>query len=169
MGLRKVLEKPDEAQLLLADFADPAFRRFNFAVLNAGERLTQTTADFAHLIHAGRQNDVAFMRMNEADRGDDGSRAAEAAFLHVLDFVEAHLAFNHVQTEVVLGHINERAAGDGGQNRRALRNDQVVVLIDEENIGAARLFNVSTRLRIQVEVFSIAGAVCIHVGCRLMA
>ena len=102
------------------------------------------------------------MRMNEADRGDDGSRAAGAAFLHVLDFVETHLALNHVQTKVVFGHINERAAGDGRQNRRALRDDQVVVLIDEENIGAARLFNVSTRLRIQVEVFSIAGAVRIH-------
>ena len=144
---------------LSADLADPALRSFNGAVLDAREGRAQLRAHFAHLVHAGRNHDVAFVGVDEAHRGEHRGRAAEAAFLEVLDLVEANLAFNNLEAEIVFADVDERAPGDRRKNRVRPRNDERVVLINEEDVGAAGFLNVGAGLRIEVEVLGIAVAV----------
>ena len=77
-----------------------------------------------------------------AHRADDGRGAAQAALdeVAVEDLLELDGAFDDVHAAVVLGHHHQRAAGDGGQDgvRVALGDDQVALLVDEEDVGAAR-------------------------------
>ena len=63
--------------------------------------------------------------------------------------------------------IYERTTGDRRQNRVGLRNNQVVVFVDKDDIGAARFFHISAGCRIQINVFSKAVTMSFH--CRIQA
>ena len=99
-----------------------------------------------------------------ADGRDDGGSAAEAGFGEIGHFGEGHFALFHFHAEVVLGNVEQGAAGDGRQDAVALGSDELAVLGDEDEVGAAGLFHLGAGGGVEVHVFSVALAMGVHDG-----
>ena len=74
----------------LVDLDDPAFGSFDFAALDAGERLAQLGHDGAGLFHTADLDDLVVIG-DLADGADDGCRAAQASLDEVAGLDLAHL------------------------------------------------------------------------------
>ena len=86
-----------------------------------------------------------------ADRADDGRRAAEAALGERADFFKLDGALFDRHAEV-LRDVDERTARDGRKDGAGLRRDELAVLRDEQEVRAARLFDVRARRGIEEHV-----------------
>ena len=117
------------------------------------------------MLHA--VDDLLVAVVDLADRGDDGGGAAHTALDELVDLVEADRALLDLHAEV-LGHLHERAAGDGGKDGvgEGLRDDELALLGHEEHVRAAGLLDVGAGLRVEEEVVGIAGGVGEHAGVQ---
>ena len=108
------------------------------------------------------------MVVDLADRGDDRCGAAQAALGEgsVLDFLQGDFALGDAEAQVIAGNGDQGAAGDGGQDGGGLGHDQVAVLGDEEDVGAAGFLDLGAGCRIQVDIFSEAPVVGVHDGVQ---
>jgi len=143
---------------------DPAFGGFYAAHLDAGEGIVELGEHRAHILHAGRHADFLAMVDYLADGRDDGGRTAEAGFGKIGHFGKQHFTFFHFHAEVVLGDMEQGAAGDGRQDALALGSDELAVLGDEDEVGAAGLFHLGAGGGVEIHVFGIALTMSVHDG-----
>ena len=90
---------------------------------------------------------------NGAHRGDDRRRAAQAALGKFTDLRQLHGALLHLHAEIILRHLYQAAPGDRGKYGAGLGGDQLAVLGNEDQVGAAGLLDVGAGGGVHVDVF----------------
>ncbi len=102
-------------------------------------------------------DDALLAVVDLANGRNDGRGAAHAALDKLVDLVELDRALLDLKAKV-LGHLDQRATGDGGQDGvgEGLGNNQVAVLLDKDDVGAAGLLDVGAGLRVEEEVVGVA-------------
>ena len=123
------------------------------AHLNARERIVQLSGDRSHVFHTAREDDLFSVIIDLSDRRDDGCRAAQSAFGKIAHFIEIYLAFFDFETEIILRHSHEGAAGDGRKNTVRFRRDDFIVLCDEDKVGSAGLFDFRASGGVEIHIF----------------
>ncbi len=147
-----------------ADLDDPAFRRLDAACLNTGQGIVQLLDDGADLLHAVGEEDLLAVVVDASKRGNNGCGAAQTRFFEDsgFNFSESDHALCDLEAQIVLRDIVDAAACDGGQDAVGCRDDQVAVLIDEDDVGAAGLLDLGAGGGIEIEVLRESFPVGFH-------
>ena len=150
---------------------DPVVLIFNSTRLDTSQGLAELLHHRADLGVASREGHglvgAIDLVVNLANRRDDGSGAAQAALDKGtgldLDPLDGTLVNGHAQ---VLSNLNERTAGDGGQDGVGvrLRNDERAVLLHEQDVSATGLLDIGAGLGVEIQVLGIALAMGLHRG-----
>ena len=99
------------------------------------------------MLHAVGEHDLLAVVVDAAERGNDRCGAAQARLseVAVLDLLEGDDTLGDLEAQVVLRDIVDAAAGDGRQDALGSGDDQVAVLVDEDDVGAAGLLDLDRK------------------------
>ena len=79
---------------------------------------------------------------------------------------EEYLSLLYFQTQILSCHINQRTAGDRGQNAVRLRSYHLAVLRHKQLVGSACLLYLCSGRRVQIHIFVKTVSVGSHDGMK---
>ena len=92
------------------------------------------------------------MIVDFTDRRDNRCSTAHSALNKIRNFLQEYLTLLNLHVEIMLCNIDNGTAGDRRQDARRLRNDELVVLCDKDNIRSACFFNLRACRRVEIEI-----------------
>src|SRR5699024_977817 len=125
---------------ILLDNFDPAFRSLNSTHLDSGKGIVQLLSNRTHCLHTAWEADFFSVVYNLSYRRDNGGSSAQTAFCEFRYFFKEDFSFFYFHSQVFLSYIFQRAAGDRRQDTVGFWCYQLVVLGDEDKVGAAGFF-----------------------------